>query len=148
MAQRFDPFAEMDRLFGQAARAVTGGPMPMDLYRRGDVFTAELDLPGVDPASIDIDVDDRTLTIRAERRAVSDPEIQWLSRERGSGTFARQLTLGRGLATDKITADYRDGVLVLTIPVAEEAKPRKIAVGGDVVSGSVSAPAGETPAGS
>ena len=87
-----------------------------------------MDLPGADPASIDIDVDDRTLTIRAERATKVAEEVQWLSRERAMGTFARQLTLGHGLATDRITAEYTDGVLTLTIPVAETAKPRKVEV--------------------
>jgi len=100
----------------------------MDLYREGDDYTVAVDLPGVDPASIDIDVDDRTLTIRAERAAKVAKEAQWLSRERAMGTFARQLTLGHGLATDRITAEYTDGVLTLTIPVAETAKPRKVEV--------------------
>ena len=95
---------------------------------RDSDYTVAVDLPGVDPASIDIDVDDRTLTIRAERAAKVAKEVQWLSRERAMGTFARQLTLGHGLATDRITAEYTDGVLTLTIPVAETAKPRKVEV--------------------
>lgn len=101
--------------------------MAMDLYRSGDTFTVLLDVPGVDPESIDIDVEDRTLTVRAERTA-APADVDWISRERGSGTYARQLTLGYGLDVAKITADYTNGVLTLTIPVAEEAKPRKIQV--------------------
>src|SRR5699024_7716924 len=128
MARNFDPFRDIDRLFGEVARGSHAG-LPLDLYRSGDHFVAELDLPGVDPSSIDIDIDDRTLTVRAERvRPVDGDETTWLVRERVSGTVARQLTLGRGIATDRITADYRDGVLVVTIPVAAEAKPRKISV--------------------
>ena len=102
--------------------------MPMDLYRSGDRFVAQVDLPGVDPSSIDVDVEDRTLTIRAERREQAERDVQWLSHERPTGTFARQLTLGYGVASSRIEADYSDGVLTLTIPVAEEAKPRKITV--------------------
>ncbi len=122
-----DPFREIERLLGTAMRqAPSAVAIPMDLYRSGDdAFVAKIDLPGVDPGSIDIDVDDRTLTVRAERRP---EEAQWLVRERPTGTFARQLTLGRGLATDRIEASYTDGVLTLTIPVAEESKPRKIQV--------------------
>ncbi|HET8594720.1 MAG TPA: Hsp20/alpha crystallin family protein, partial [Intrasporangium sp.] len=113
-------------MFSEGAR---GTAMPMDLYRSGDTFTVRMDLPGVDPSSIDIDVDDRTLTVRAERHQDEHTEdATWVSRERMVGTYARQLTLGRGLALDKISAEYRDGVLTLTIPVAEEAKPRKINV--------------------
>ena len=128
MARTFDPFREMDRLLSDVTRTPAAVAVPMDLYRDGDNYMVAVDLPGVDPASIDIDVDDRTLTIRAERAAKVSQEVQWLSRERAMGTFARQLTLGHGVATDQITAEYTDGVLTLTIPVAEAAKPRKVEV--------------------
>lgn len=128
MARTFDPFREMDRLLSDVTRTPAAVAVPMDLYRDGDNYMVAVDLPGVDPASIDIDVDDRTLTIRAERAAKVSQEVQWLSRERAMGTFARQLTLGHGLATDQITAEYTGGVLTLTIPVAETAKPRKVEV--------------------
>lgn len=124
----FDPFRDIDRVLGSVSRAQAGPGMPMDLYRDGDRFVVEVDLPGVDPSTIDIDVDDRSLTIRAERQGRDTEAGKWLTRERPTGTFARQLTLGRGLATDKIDASYADGVLRLVIPVADEAKPRKIAV--------------------
>lgn len=126
---RFDPFRELDRLFGEGLRNATASTsMPMDLYKEGDRFIGLIDLPGVDPSTIDIDVEDRTLTVRAERRAPAGGDAQWLMHERQVGTFARQLALGKGLATDKIEADYSDGVLRLVIPVAEEAQPRKISV--------------------
>jgi len=102
--------------------------MPLDLYREGDVFVVSIDLPGVDPGSIDIDVEDRTMTIRAERKAESSEGIQWITHERPTGTFARQLTLGYGLDVANVVASYTDGVLKVTIPVAEEAKPRKIQI--------------------
>ena len=127
MAQRNDPFREMERLLGTAFRSPSAAGMPLDLYRTGETFVVKVDLPGVDPASIDIDIEERTLTIRADRPA-DEGEVQWLAHERPSGTFARQLTLGYGVALDRIEADYTDGVLTLAIPVAEEAKPRKIAV--------------------
>jgi HSP20 family protein len=130
MATRFDPFAEMDRLLGQMFTSErASAAMPMDLYRVGDHYVLHVDLPGVDPGSIDVNVEDRTLTIRAQRSSASEEgDAQWLTRERAVGTYARQLTVGRGLALDHITATYTDGVLTLTIPVAEEAKPRKITV--------------------
>lgn len=128
MANRFDPFREMDRWFSEAQRTPALLAMPMDLYRSGEQFVARIDLPGVDPSTVDVDVEDRTLTIRAERRVDDATEVQWLTRERPTGTFARQLTLGYGVALDRIEASYSDGVLTLTIPVAEEAKPRKISV--------------------
>ena len=109
--------------------------MPMDLYRSGDHYVLHVDLPGVDPGTIDVNVEDRTLTIRAQRAAQGGPDVQWLAKERPVGTYARQLTVGRGLALDAISATYADGVLTLTIPVAEEAKPRRIEVqhAGDAV---------------
>jgi HSP20 family protein len=124
----FDPFRQMDRLLTETLRGPGSSVMPMDLYRDGETFIARVDLPGVDPSSIDIDVEDRTLTIRAQRPAESVDGAKWLSRERTTGTFARQLSLGSGLALDRIKADYRDGVLTLNIPVAEEAEPRKVSV--------------------
>lgn len=124
---RFDPFRDLERLMTETLRTPAAAAMPMDLFRRDEAYVARVDLPGVDPSSIDVDVEDRTLTIRAERAEEAQVE-QWLSHERPAGTFARQLTLGYGVALDRIEADYTDGVLTLTIPVAEEAKPRKIQV--------------------
>lgn len=129
MALRNDPFREMERLFEAATRQAPAHlGMPLDLFRSGEKFVARIDLPGVDPSTIDIDIEDRTLTIRAQRPVHQGENVQWLSRERPTGTFARQLTLGHGVATDRVDASYDDGVLELTIPVAEEAKPRKIQV--------------------
>ncbi|MDY2941828.1 MAG: Hsp20/alpha crystallin family protein [Varibaculum sp.] len=129
MATYHDPFHDFDRFFNAAFRpTATGLGMPMDLYKDGDSFIATIDLPGVDPATIDINVEDRTLTVSAERKGVEGEGLQWLNHERPSGTFARQLTLGYGVALDQISADYSGGVLTLTIPVAEENKSRKISV--------------------
>jgi len=129
MATRFDPFQEIDRLFGQLLTAErSSATMPMDLYRAGDHYVLHVDLPGVDPGSIDVNVEDSSLTIRAERTSHTDGDVQWLAKERPSGTYARQLSVSRGLALDAISATYADGVLTLSIPVAEEAKPRRIEV--------------------
>ncbi|MFI2703472.1 Hsp20/alpha crystallin family protein [Cellulosimicrobium composti] len=137
MAAMIDPFSTtfdaMDRLVGQLVSGVrttasAAAGMPLDLFRTGDHYVLTMDLPGVDPGTIDVSVEDRTLTIRAERSPRTDPDVQWLARERPTGTYARQLTVGRGLALDEITASYEDGVLSLTIPVAEEARPRRIDV--------------------
>ncbi|MCI1676357.1 MAG: Hsp20/alpha crystallin family protein [Ancrocorticia sp.] len=124
-----DPFRELERLMVGNLRAPASTAMPMDIYRKGDTFLAQIDLPGVNPDSIDIDIDDRTLTVRAERTPAKDDDIKWLSRERPAGTFARQLTLGYGLAADRVEADYNDGVLTIKMPVSEESKPRKVTVG-------------------
>jgi HSP20 family protein len=135
VATRFDPFLEIDRLFGQVLGAErASATMPMDLYRSGDHYVLHVDLPGADPGTIDVNVEDRILTIRAQRSARTEQDVQWLAKERPAGTYARQLTLGRGLALDAVSATYADGVLTLTIPVAEDAKPRRIDVqhAGDV----------------
>lgn len=134
VATRYDPFAEtarwMDQMMGAMRETSTLNVpgMPVDLYRAGDHYVLHVDLPGADPGSVDVNVEDRTLTIRAERTARTEADVQWLARERATGTYVRQLTLGRGLALDRITASYADGVLTLTIPVAEEAKPRRIEI--------------------
>ncbi|WP_372419881.1 Hsp20/alpha crystallin family protein [Actinotalea solisilvae] len=134
MATRLDPFVDptrwMDQILGTVREAA--GPqvptMPIDLYRAGDHYVMHVDIPGADPGSVDVNVEDRTLTIRAERTGRTDADAQWLARERGTGTYVRQLTVGRGLALDRVEAAYADGVLTLTIPVAEEAKPRRIEI--------------------
>ncbi|MBO9555683.1 Hsp20/alpha crystallin family protein [Cellulomonas sp.] len=129
MATRLDPFQEFDRLVAQALTSErASATMPMDLYRSGDHYVLHVDLPGADPGTIDVNVDDRTLTIRAQRSARTEQDVQWLAKERPVGTYARQLTVGRGLALDAISATYADGVLTLSIPVAEEARPRRIEV--------------------
>lgn len=128
-----NPFRGLDRFFDQFAQLATGDAklMPMDVYRDADNYVAKMDLPGVDPASIDIDVNDNVLTVRAERTAqdvMHDEHSGWVSRERSYGSFARQLSLDSGLDASRISADYTNGELVITIPVADQAKPQKIQV--------------------
>ena len=132
MALTFDPFREMDRM---AARLLTSGGtqrssswMPMDLYRAGDHYIVNVDLPGIDPGSIDLDVDANTLTIQAERTIGAAEGAQWLAQERPAGRYMRQLGLGGDVDLEQIEAAYEHGVLTLTIPIAERAKPRKITV--------------------
>lgn len=131
MLMRTDPFRELDRLtqqlLGDAARPAS---MPMDAFQEGDTFTVELELPGVDPESIDLDVERNVLTVKAERRPGWGREAEVVVAERPSGTFSRQLFLGENLDTERIDASYDAGVLRLRVPVAEHAKPRKIAITG------------------
>ena len=144
MAMKFDPFRELDRMAGalldprQRLRL-----MPIDLYREGDHYIMNADLPGIDPGSVDVDVDGQLLTIRAERTVQAPEGTTWLTRERESGSFLRQLNLGQGIDIDGISAKYENGVLSVLIPVSERAKPRKIQVAasyntdnGNVISGS------------
>ena len=123
-----DPFRDFDRL-AQQLLGTTNRPavMPMDAWREGDTFTIEFDLPGVAPDSIDLDVERNVVTVRAERPSrASDAEL--IAAERPRGVFSRQLVLGDNLDTEHIEASYDTGVLTLAIPVAERAKPRKIAI--------------------
>ena len=127
MTIAYNPFRDVDRLFNQLARSAAADirSMPMDLYRDGDNFVVKIDLPGVSADSIDIDVDDRTLTVRAEREqeemTTSGEDNRWVSRERSYGSYARQLTLGAGLNLSEISAEYADGVLTLTILIGTPA---------------------------
>lgn len=139
MSLTYDPFREMERLFSTAVGARGPQPMPIDLYRDGDHYVLSADLPGIDPGSVDIDVDGQQLTIRAERSIAATEGVKWLSRERSGGSFLRQFTLGQGLDTEAIAATYDEGVLTITIPVSEKAKPRKIAVTSDAKTRAIDA---------
>lgn len=130
MLMRFDPFADFDRL----SRQVWGNTsrpnyMPADAYRSGDRFYLHIDLPGIDPESIDLTVEKNNISISAERRWDRHDEMQVLVNERPTGTFTRSFFLGDGLDTEGIEAGYDHGVLTVTIPVAETAKARKIKIG-------------------
>jgi HSP20 family protein len=128
MLMRTDPFRDLDRwtqqVLGTAARPAV---MPMDAWREGDQFIVELDLPGIQGDSLSLDVERNVLTVRAERPG-PDPDREMVSAERPRGVFSRQLFLGDTLDADQIQASYHDGVLRLTIPVAEKAKPRRIKI--------------------
>ncbi|MCO1655098.1 Hsp20/alpha crystallin family protein [Pseudonocardia humida] len=134
MLMRTDPFREFDRLAQQVLGSGQGtwsrpSAMPMDAYRHGDDFVVEFDLPGVDPAAIELSVERNVLTVRAERRPTRrDDDVEMQVSERSLGVFSRQLFLGDTLDTDHIAADYSAGVLTLRIPVAERAKPRSISI--------------------
>ncbi|WP_266383534.1 Hsp20/alpha crystallin family protein [Streptomyces canus] len=133
MLMRTDPFREFDRLaqqvFGSTARPAA---MAMDAYRSADDFVVHFDLPGVDPETIELDVERNVLNVRAERRVPAPEGAEMIVAERPTGSFTRQLFLGDTLDTERIDASYDAGVLTLRIPVAEQAKPRRIQItGGD-----------------
>jgi HSP20 family protein len=130
---RFDPFSDLDAwtrslLTGQTGSSRTPRFMPMDLCKINDHYVLTADLPGVDPGSVDVSVDNGMLTISAHRTARSEESAQWLANERFFGSYRRQLSLGEGIDAEKISATYENGVLTCTIPLAEKAKPRKIDV--------------------
>ncbi|MFE0631214.1 Hsp20/alpha crystallin family protein [Streptomyces sp. NPDC058864] len=133
MLMRTDPFRELDRLtqqlLGTSGTWSRPQAMPMDAYREGDHYVIALDLPGVTPDAIDIDVERNMLTVKAERRpVVKSDDVQMELSERPLGVFSRQLMLADTLDAERIEADYDAGVLTLRIPIAERAKPRKVAI--------------------
>ena len=127
MLMRTDPFRELDRV-AQQVLGTTARPaaMPIDAYRKGDDFVVLFDLPGVDASSINLTVERNVLTVHAERSRPAEGEVEMLIGERPQGTFSRQLFLGDTLDTDRLSADYTDGVLRLHVPVREQAKPRRV----------------------
>ncbi|WP_420098392.1 Hsp20/alpha crystallin family protein [Corynebacterium sp.] len=148
---RFDPFAQLDSVareifgesgaLGSASRNQAPRFMPMDLVRQDDDYILTTDLPGVDAGSIDVDIDNGVLTISAQRttgptQSAETPDAlgtednhKWIANERFTGTYRRQVTVSDSVDTERVTADYTDGVLTVTLPVAERSKSRKITVG-------------------
>ena len=129
MLMRTDPFRDLDRLtqqfFGTVARPAA---MPMDAYRQGDTFYVKFDLPGIEQDSIDLTVEQNVLTVRAERPGIQPDGVEMIVAERPAGTFTRQVFLGETLDAENISADYTAGVLTLSIPVREAAKPRRVQI--------------------
>jgi HSP20 family protein len=128
MLMRFEPFREFDRITEELLSERRARQIPVDAYRRGNEFKIHLDLPGVDPGSIELTVEKDVLTVQASRTWTPAEDDQVEVRERAQGEFRRQLLLGEGLDRDHIAATYGDGVLTITIPVAEQAQPRKVVI--------------------
>jgi HSP20 family protein len=133
MLMRFDPFRDVDRFaeqVDQLFRRGTASSFPMDAVRHGNQVFVSFDLPGVDPDAIDVTVERDTLTVSATRKFERSEGDEVLAGERPQGTFTRRVLLGQSLDTSKLEASYDHGVLTVTIPVAEQAQPRKVSVGG------------------
>jgi len=128
MLVRFDPFRELDRTAGEFFPPARPWQMPMDAYRRGEAFLVHLDLPGVDPSTIDLTVEQNSLTVTGERAWPRVEGDEVVIAERPQGAFSRQLLLGESLDTDRIAARYDQGVLTITVPVIEQSKARKVEV--------------------
>ncbi len=127
---RFDPFRELDRWANEVMGAArTPRLMPMDVYRHGETYVLRFDLPGIDEQSMEITAERNTLTVRATRASDAPEGAEYVTAERPAGSYSRQIMLGDGLDVEHVVAEYADGVLTVTIPVAEQAKPRRIAVG-------------------
>jgi HSP20 family protein len=134
MLMRSEPFREFDWITEELMNGRRARQIPVDAYRRGNEFKVHLDLPGVDPGAIELTVDKDVLNVRATRRWIRSEDDQMQVTERAQGEFQRQLFLGEGLDREHIAATYEDGVLTVTIPVVEQAKPRKVEIthGGSV----------------
>ena len=131
MLMRFDPFRDLDRL---AQNAWGGGPerrplaMPIDAYRKGDEFLVHFDLPGVDPATVELTVEKNVLTVHASRGRQWGDDVELVVSERPTGSWTRQLFLGETLDAEAIHAACENGVLTVRIPMAEKAKPRRVEI--------------------
>jgi HSP20 family protein len=128
MARFIDPFEEVERMLGTAGNRWRGGVMPLDAYEKDGEYVLRFDLPGIDPDKIDVTVEDRVLTVKAERSIEDTVGANWILRERPTGIHSRQVRLGDSLDVGNVDADYTEGVLTVTLPVREEALPQKISV--------------------
>ncbi|MCB1246810.1 MAG: Hsp20/alpha crystallin family protein [Acidimicrobiia bacterium] len=128
MARFVDPFEEMDRMLATAGTRWRGGVMPLDAYEKDGQYILRFDIPGVDRSKIDVMVEDRVLTVKAERSMEDTVGANWMLRERPTGVHSRQVRLGDSLDVNNVSADYNDGTLTIAIPVKEEAKPQKITI--------------------
>ena len=136
-----DPFEEVDRMMSSAGGRWRGGIMPMDAFERDGVFTLRFDLPGVNPEDVDLMVEGSVLTVTAERPVEETEDVTWLLRERPAGTHRREVRLGDRLDVGRVDATHDNGVLTVTIPMREEAKPHKVAIsssGAEKIAGSTS----------
>lgn len=133
MLVRFDQFHDYDRLterFDQMARRASSA-VPMDAHRHGNEVILDLDLPGMDPEAIDLTVERDVLTISANRQWDRKEDDELFAAERPHGTFTRRVLLGNSLDTSNLQATYDHGVLTVTLPVTEQAQPRKITIGSE-----------------
>lgn len=126
-----DPFTTFDRLFGTEPFARQGGSMPLDAFQKDDKYVVRVDLPGISPDDIDLNVERNVLTITVERGPEDTEGATWLVRERPSGRHSRQIRLGAALDSNNIDAGYDQGVLTVVIPTREDARPRQISVKAD-----------------
>ncbi|PTR18509.1 HSP20 family protein [Rhodococcus sp. OK519] len=130
---RLDPFTDIDLIAKSLLAPGTGSArsprfMPMDLYKVDDHYLLHADLPGVDPGSVDVRVDGSTLTLTAHRSASPEDGVTWLAGERFAGTYKRQVSISDDIDSERIAASYENGVLTVSLPIAEKAKPRRIEI--------------------
>lgn len=123
-----DPFADFNRIFGQSSNDWRGGMMPMDVYEKDGTYTLRFDLPGVDPDDVDLTVENGSITVTAERAFEDTDGATWLVRERPTGSHSRQIRVGEAFDTSNVSASYDDGVLTVSLPLREDAKPQKVRI--------------------
>ena len=128
MMRFMDPFEEVDRMMSSLGGRWRGGIMPMDAFEHDDVYTLRFDLPGVNPDDVDLTVEGNVLTVTAERPIEETEDVTWLLRERPAGTHRREVRLGDRLDASKVDAGYHNGVLTVSIPMREEAKPHRVSI--------------------
>jgi len=128
MLMRFEPFQMFDQATEELRNRSRAQLLPVDAYRRGNEFKIHLDLPGADPGSVELTVEKDVLTVRATRTWTPAGGDQVQITERAKGEFIRQLFLGESLDREHIAATYEDGVLTITVPVAEQARPIKVEI--------------------
>jgi HSP20 family protein len=122
MLVRYDPFRELDRKTSRRQW------MPMDAFRHDQTVELRFDLPGIEPDALEVEVERNVLTVRAQRAWSPSEGDEVLAQERPQGTVARQVMLGDSLDTERLEATYEAGVLSISIPVAEQAKARKVEI--------------------
>ncbi|MCZ7534278.1 MAG: Hsp20/alpha crystallin family protein [Acidimicrobiia bacterium] len=128
MARFVDPFEEMDRMLARTGNRWRGGVMPLDAYEKDGEYVLRFDLPGVDSDKIEVMVEDKVLTVKAERSMEDTVGANWMLRERPTGINSRQVRLGESLDATNVSADLDSGILTVVIPIKEEAKPQKIEI--------------------
>ena len=128
-----DRMLTMNRALDQALSGATGGRVwvpAMDVAERGDAYVIHTELPGVNPAQVEVSFDQNVLTIRGTKGSSYDPgaegELRLFAAERVSGAFERSVRLPEFVDPDRIEASFANGLLTITVPKAEAAKPRRI----------------------
>ncbi|MGA2606974.1 MAG: Hsp20/alpha crystallin family protein [Terriglobia bacterium] len=141
---RWEPFRdllttqrEFDRLFKEAFSPMSGETEvstrswapPVDIYETEDAIVLKAELPGIDPQDVEVRVEDNTLYLKGERKYEKEVNEQNYHRiERSYGSFARSFSLPNSISAEKVKAEYKDGLLTLTMPKREEAKPKTIKI--------------------
>jgi len=141
---RWEPYRDLvtaqrdfDRLFrdafssqrGETELSTRSWAPPVDIYETEDAIVLKAELPGVDPKDVEVRVEDNTLFLKGERKFEKEVKEQNYHRvERSYGSFARSFSLPNSISTDKVTAEFKDGLLTLTMPKREEAKPKTIKI--------------------